>query len=94
MRLLNKGDWLCILALAVFTALNGIFQQADVPFVDSELNAIVTQLSAPVTWIGAFVMFGGRFTVFQVPAFGLMMFGLLFGGLFSYFTDLELVTHT
>jgi len=83
-----RQHWMMVLSLGVLTALNGIFAQIAIPFVDPEITAMVTQISTPVTWIFSPILIrdGKNLpTVIKVVGFFLILYGMLFGGLFSYF---------
>lgn len=85
-RALIKHEWPIIVALGFFTAFNGIFAQIAIPFVSPELTSLVTQISTPVTWIATPFLLNdpmSRPTPIRCGAFAVILFGLLFGGIYS-----------
>ena len=81
----NKKLILVVLALGFFTAFNGVFAQTAIPFVDPELTAIISQVSAPLTWIFYPLIIKKKYELGQIGAFIIILFGLLFGSMYSYF---------
>ena len=81
----NKKLILVVIALGFFTAFNGIFAQSAIPFVDPELTAILTQVSAPLTWVMYPIILKKKYDLGQIGCFLLILTGLLFGSIYSFF---------
>lgn len=81
-------DWQLVkitIWLGVFTSLNGVLSQSALPFVDPLLTSVLVQISAPLTWICYPLILNKKYEVGQILSFVLILGGLLFSSLYSYY---------